>query len=67
MKYEYKKPVVKLIDYAYQEQVVASSSTTGIQVDGFGNGQCTHSWPGCEFLYATGYSCTVDIPDAPTT
>jgi hypothetical protein len=64
MKYEYKKPVVKLIDYAYQEQVVASSSEDGIQVDGIGNGQCTWSWPGCEFLYTTG--CTVPVPDAPT-
>ena len=66
MKYEYKKPVVKMIDYAYQEQVVASSTTTGTQVDGVGNGQCTWTWPNCNLIYSTGYGCSVNVPDVPS-
>ena len=67
MKNEYKKPVVKMIDYAYQEQVVANSSTTGTEIDGLGNGRCTLNWPSCDWLYSTGYGCDVNIPDVPTT
>ena len=66
MKNEYKKPVVKMIDYAYQEQVVASSSATGTEVDGVGNTRCTYFWPGCDLIYSTGYNCTTSIPDSPT-
>ena len=65
MKNEYKKPVVKMIDYAYQEQVVASSSTVGDEIDAIGNSQCTYKWPGCDFIYSASYSCTVDLPDVP--
>lgn len=65
MKNEYKKPVVKMIDYAYQEQVVASSDQGGKQTDAIGDGQCTYNWPGCDLLYTTGYSCTVDVPSSP--
>lgn len=42
MKREYKKPVAKMIDYAYDEQIVADSS----KVDGLGDGHqifyCTY-------------------------
>ena len=42
VKREYKKPVVKFIDYSYDEQVVAESS----KVDGLGDGHqinyCTY-------------------------
>lgn len=42
MKREYKKPVAKVVDYAYDEQVVAESS----KVDGYGDGHviyyCTY-------------------------
>lgn len=34
MKREYKQPVAKFIDYAYEEQVVAASS----KFDGYGDG-----------------------------
>ena len=66
MKNEYKKPVVKMIDYAYQEQVVASSSATGTEVDGVGNTRCTYWWPNCDLIYSAGYNCTTSIPDTPT-
>ena len=62
MKYEYKKPVVKLIDYAYQEQVVASS-TEGIQVDGLGTEMCTYNYPGCAITYSSNPPCMVDVVD----
>ena len=42
MKREYKQPIVKFIDYAYDEQVVAESS----KIDGLGDGHqiyyCTY-------------------------
>ena len=42
MKREYKKPVAKSIDYAYEEQVVAESGNqTGRMGDGLGTGICT--------------------------
>lgn len=62
MKYEYKKPVVKLIDYAYQEQVVASS-TEGIQVDGLGTDMCTYNYPGCAITYSSTPTCMLDVVD----
>ena len=62
MKHEYKKPVVKWIDYAYQEQVVASSSE-GIQVDGLGTQMCTYNYPGCAITYSTVPPCMVDVVD----
>lgn len=37
MKHEYKKPTVKYIDYAYDEQVVATSAG-GNKIDGLGDG-----------------------------
>ena len=66
MKNEYKKPVVKMIDYAYQEQVVASSSDTAPMVNGHEVNVCTFTWPNCEWLYSTGYSCEMDIPSVPS-
>lgn len=42
MKREYKQPIAKFIDYAYEEQVVAESS----KIDGLGDGHqiyyCTY-------------------------
>ena len=55
MKHEYNKPVVKLIDYAYQEQVVASS-TEGVQVDGLGTAMCTFNYPGCAVTYSKAWN-----------
>ena len=60
MKHEYKKPVVKLIDYAYQEQVVASS-TDPVQIDGLGTDMCTYNYPGCAVTYSIDLSCIVDV------
>ena len=62
MKYEYKKPVVKLIDYAYQEQVVASSSEAP-QIDGIGTEYCTYNYPGCAVTYSSVPPCMVDVVD----
>lgn len=61
MKHEYNKPVVKLIDYAYQEQVVASSSDEGVRIDGLGTDMCTYNYPGCAVTYSTDLSCIVDV------
>ena len=63
MKHEYNKPVVKLIDYAYQEQVVASSSNEGPKLDGIGTGMCTYNYPGCAVTYSTTPPCMVDVVD----
>ena len=62
MKNEYKKPVVKMIDYAYQEQVVANSSL-GDNVDGLGTTMCTYNYPGCAVTYSTVPPCMVDVVD----
>ena len=53
MKNEYKKPVVKMIDYAYQEQVVASSTPMGNIADSIGNGMCTYFDSGCFLVYTS--------------
>lgn len=66
MKNEYKKPVVKMIDYAYQEQVVASSTAVGTEIDGLGNGRCNLTWPSCDWLYTIGEGCEMPVPDGPT-
>lgn len=63
MKNEYKKPVVKMIDYAYQEQVVASSSSPGQILDGLGTGMCTYNYPGCAITYSSVPPCQVDVAD----
>lgn len=62
MKHEYNKPVVKLIDYAYQEQVVANSSE-GNQIDGLGTTICTFNYPGCAITYSSNPPCMVDVVD----
>ena len=62
MKNEYKKPVVKMIDYAYQEQVVASSSE-GIEIDGIGTGRCTYNFPSCAITYSSVPPCQIDVVD----
>lgn len=67
MKNEYKKPVVKMIDYAYQEQVVASSSPVGDTIDAVGTGECTWRWPNCDLLYTTDHNCMQDVNDFPIT
>ena len=41
MKREYKQPVAKFIDYAYEEQVVAESSNFNGSGDGNYTGWCT--------------------------
>ena len=67
MKNEYKKPVVKMIDYAYQEQVVASSSSLADSVDGAASGYCTWRWPDCDALYTAEIGCLLDVNNFPTT
>ena len=42
MKREYKQPVAKFIDYAYEEQVVAESAIYNGFGDGNNTGYCTY-------------------------
>ena len=42
MKREYKQPVAKFIDYAYEEQVVADSGIYNGSGDGNSTGYCTY-------------------------
>ena len=66
MKNEYKKPVVKMIDYAYQEQVVADSYATAGNYDPIGIDACTWMEPGCRVLHTTDTNCTVPMAAVPS-
>ena len=63
MKMQYKTPTAKLVDFSYNEQVVATSIPEGVQARPTHPTDCQYSTgrtPPCNQIYVGGVDCLID-------
>lgn len=60
MKLQYVKPVVKKINYEYDEQIVAKSTPQGVQARPSHPSDCQYSKSNCNQIYVGGASCLMN-------